>query len=301
MYKKAVIAVVALSTIFVIAPSKTPKNHNSVTNVSSASVSNVSVASDKISPQLVGEPAHPVLQAKSALAIDVNTGKQLYSQNAGEHLPIASLTKLVTAMVVLDHVSSEKIVTVDAADTKVECSCMELVSGEQITVENLLKGMLIPSGNDAAYALARYVGGDQDKFVAMMNEKAATLKLSDTHFSNPAGLVSTDNYSSANDLYRITQEFLKYALLERIVATAGVDVTSVDGKIVHHLKTSNKLLLTDSDVVGVKTGFTSDAQGNLIIKIDQNGIEVLTIVLNTPERESDTQNLIDWVFANYKW
>ncbi len=178
---------------------------------------------------------------------------------------------------------------------------MGLVEGEQITVEHLLQGMLIPSNNDAAVALARFVGGNQDNFVLMMNEKAQTLQLKNTHFSNPDGLVSADNYSTANDLSKITKEFLKYSLLERIVATAGLDVSSVDGKFVHKLKTSNKMLLDNSDVVGVKTGFTSDAQGNLILKIDQKGIEILTIVLNTPNREDDTQKLIDWVYANYKW
>jgi len=254
-----------------------------------------------ITPVLVDNPAPLAMSTKSVLALDLASGKVLYSQNPDEKLPIASLTKLMTAMVVLDHTNKDTVVTVEQQDVQVICSCMGLVSGEQISVENLLKGLLIPSGNDAALALARSVGGTNETFVSWMNEKAKNLNLVNTQFSNPVGLDSSENYSTANDLAKITQEFLKYSILEKIVATAGEDVSSVDGKIVHHLKTSNKLLLEDSDIVGVKTGFTNDAQGNLIVKIDHNGILVLTIVLNTPDREDETQKLIDWIFANYKW
>jgi D-alanyl-D-alanine carboxypeptidase (penicillin-binding protein 5/6) len=161
--------------------------------------------------------------------------------------------------------------------------------------------MLVPSSNDAAQTLARFIGGDEDKFVNMMNDKAKVLGLADTNFSNPVGLDSADNYSTALDLSKITQEFLKYSLLSDIVNTKAEDVTSIDGTIIHHLHTSNKLLLENPEVVGVKTGFTTEAQGNLIVKINHNGAEVLTIVLNTPNREDDTQKLIDWIFRAYRW
>lgn len=300
IYKKIAVLLAILLVVIVIFPKKSPSKINPV------QVSATTVVAEKPTtpspPQLVdANIPKPELAARAVLALDLPTGAVLYSQNENEKLPIASLTKLMTAMVVLDHVNSDKIVTIQKADTEVDCACMGLEVGEQITVQNLLKGMLIPSNNDAALALGRFVGGTEENFVGMMNDKAHTLGLADTHFANPVGLDDSENYSTATDLARETQEFLKYALLERIVATAGEDVTSVEGKIVHHLKTSNKLLLENSDVVGVKTGFTSGAQGNLILKIEQSGGTVLTVVLNTPNREDDTQKLIDWIFGSYKW
>ncbi|HEX5429722.1 MAG TPA: D-alanyl-D-alanine carboxypeptidase family protein [Patescibacteria group bacterium] len=305
MYKKAVLAVTVLAIIFISTPRK---------NLSSGSESRVSAASNtaiqaapavKPSPKLpskLGEVPLPQTSAKAILALDLETNEKLLEQHADEKLPTASLTKLMTAMVVSDTVSETDVVTIQKPDVQVECSCMGLVAGEQITVENLLKGLLIPSGNDAAQALARFAGGDSvQNFVYLMNQKAETLGLSSTHFSNPVGLDSPGNYSTANDLAKITESFLKYPELEKIVATAGVNVSSVDGKIVHKLRTSNKLLLTDSDVVGVKTGYTDEAQGNLIVKIERDKAQVLTVVLNTPDREGDTQKVIDWIFAEYSW
>jgi D-alanyl-D-alanine carboxypeptidase (penicillin-binding protein 5/6) len=303
MYKKTVTVISALALLIVILPHKSWHNREIIGSaVSSAQTENLTpTTSDTVSPELIGPNLTLHTSAKAILAIDLNTGTQLYAQNPQEKLPIASLTKLMTAMVVLDHVNKDQVVTIEKSDTATTCLCVGLVPGEQITVENLLKAMLIPSSNDSAKTLARFVGGDEEKFVDMMNDKAKQLGLTDSHFSNPAGLDSPDNYSTALDLQKTVQEFLKYALLERIVATGGQDVTSVDGNIVHHLRTSNKLLLENSEVVGVKTGFTNDAQGNLIIKIDHNGIKVLTIVLNTPNREDDTQSLIDWIFSAYRW
>ncbi|MBX4204661.1 MAG: serine hydrolase [Candidatus Doudnabacteria bacterium] len=299
MYRKTIFSIAALGAVVLIFPHQTWNKQ--LPAVSSASIENQEPSADTVSPELIGGSTAPHSSAKSILAIDLNTGTVLYSQNPAEKLPIASLTKLMTAMVVSDHASKDQVVTIDKADTQVTCLCVGLLAGEQLTVENLLKAMLIPSSNDSAKALARFTGGDEVAFVKMMNDKAAELGLADTHFSNPAGLDSPDNYSTAQDLSKIAQEFLKYSLLERIVATGGMDVSSVDGKFVHHLRTSNKLLLENSEVVGVKTGFTNDAQGNLIIKIDHNGIKVLTIVLNTPNREDDTRNLIDWIFHAYRW
>jgi D-alanyl-D-alanine carboxypeptidase (penicillin-binding protein 5/6) len=305
MYKKILIGITILATIVIIAPHRIGPQQVADPNAISAATANISQVHNQAGGRKMPKPkantGMPNLSAKSYMAVDVATGTELVTKNTDEKLPIASLTKLMTAMVVLDHVNRDQIVTIEKSDTEVDCACMGLVEGEKISVGNLLEGMLIPSNNDAAQALARFVGGSKEEFVKLMNDKAQVLKLKQTNFSNPAGLDSTENYSTAHDLSIITQEFLKYALLERIVATAGLDVSSVDGQIVHKLKTSNKLLLTNSDVVGVKTGFTTGAQGNLILKIDENGIEVLTIVLNTPIREDDTQKLIDWVFQSYDW
>jgi D-alanyl-D-alanine carboxypeptidase (penicillin-binding protein 5/6) len=303
MNRNTLLVVVALLVLVAILPYKIQKPKNPTQAVSGAVVSSATeTPAEKADlPKFVGVETNPVLSAKAVLAIDLGSKKVLYSQNEHEKLPIASLTKLMTAMVVLDHMNKDKVATIQKGDISTVCACMGLLEGENITIENLLKGMLIPSNNDAAQALARTVGGTQDAFVGMMNDNAKNLGLTDTHFSTPVGFDVPENYSTAADLSVIAQEFLKYSLLEKIVATGGEDVTSTDGKFVHHLKTSNKLLLEDSEVVGVKTGFTTDAQGNLILKIDHSGELVLTVVLNTPDREQDTKNLIDWIFRSYSW
>lgn len=300
MKSKTALGIVVLVGLIAILPYKL-KPHTSAPKASGVEITSASTELTSPGPKFVGVTVPPKLSAKAVLALDLKTGRRLFAQNETKELPIASLTKLMTAMVVLDHTSKDKIVTIEKSDTEVECSCMDLVEGERITVENLLKGMLIPSNNDAATALARSTAGSVEAFVELMNKKAKGLGLSNSHFSTPVGFDVPENYSTAVDLAVIAQEFLKYSMLERIVATAGVDVSSVDGSTVHHLKTSNKLLLGDSEVVGVKTGFTTDAQGNLILKIDHDKALVLTIVLNTPDREQETEKFIDWIFRSYSW
>lgn len=302
MYKKVVLGVALVSAMAVSLPHKIWQAKPVDPQI--AGISTVGAGGEDkqfAAPEFLSNIQPPQVSAKAALAIDLNTGTNLYSWNFDEKLPIASLTKLMTAMVVLDKVNKDSVVTVEKSDLNTECVCMGLVTGEQITVENLLKGMLIPSSNDAAQVLARFVAGDNGKFEDLMNQKAERMNLTSTHFSTPVGLDSSDNYSTTLDLSKIVQEFLKYDLLSKIVDTKSADVTSTDGKIVHHLHTTNKLLLENPEVVGVKTGFTSQAQGNLIIKIKHGPAEVLTVVLNTPNREEDTQKLIDWVFKAYRW
>lgn len=277
------------------------KNKEVLIPVVSSAITQTTISGSQLAaPEFIGT-SEPELSAKAAIALDLTSDQKLFSKNPDERLPIASLTKLMTAMVVLDKVSEDKIATVAKEDTVVIGSKMGLVSGEQMTVKNLLFGLLVPSSNDAAMTLARFAGGDVQKFVDDMNAKAIQLKLANTHYDNPVGLDSSQNYSTVNDLVIITREFLKYDLLEEIVATTGLEVSSVDGKITHRLHTSNKLLLENSDVVGVKTGFTSDAQGNLVIKMEHASQKVLTVVLNTPNREDDSRNLLDWIFKSYRW
>ena len=303
MYKKILISVVLIAGAVALLP-HTFFNNPKVSPAISGITTTVEKSPEPalpVAPELVSNVPPPDLRAKSVLALDLATGTNLYSKDFDRQSEIASLTKLMTAMVTLDHVNRNEIVTVTNDDVKVVGSNMGLVPDEKITVDNLLKGLLIPSSNDAAQTLARYVGGTEGDFVSMMNQKAEALALSNTHYANPIGFDAPDNYSSALDLSKITQEFLKYDLLSKIVDTKAEDVTSTDGKIIHHLHTSNKLLLENPDVVGVKTGETTGAQGNLIVKINHNLHPVLTIVLNTSDREGDSRKLIDWIYDSYKW
>jgi D-alanyl-D-alanine carboxypeptidase len=178
---------------------------------------------------------------------------------------------------------------------------MGLVPGEKIKVADLLSGMLIPSSNDAALTLADYVAGTPEKFVELMNHKTKQLNLASTNFNNPVGWDSEENYSTALDLSKVVVEFLKRPGLSNIVKTKEVDVSSVDGKFVHQLRSTNKLLMEDPSVTGIKTGFTSQAKGSLILRARRGNGEIVTIVLGSDNREEDSRKLLEWIFQAYRW
>lgn len=252
-------------------------------------------------PEMAISLSPPTFTAKAALAYDLNSDIILYSNNLNTRLPIASLTKLVTALIVIKNSYLENIVTVEKFDTQVVGSNMGLVAGEKIKIIDLLYGMLVSSSNDAALALARSVGGSTENFTKLMNEETGLLKLQDTHFTNPVGWDLEDNYSTVLDLKIILNEFFKNPTLLEIVNTREKVVNSIDSNYSHKLISTNKLLLENSNISGVKTGFTTKALGNLIIKISKFNAQVVTIVLNSQEREQDTKKLIDWLFAVYRW
>ena len=253
------------------------------------------------SPELSATQDAPVLTAKSALAVDLNSGAILYSKKINERLPIASLTKLMTALVVLDRVDLDGVLVVPMDDLKIVGTSIGLVAGEKITVRDLLKAMLIPSSNDAALLLAYFTAGTEADFVQLMNNKATQMGLINTHFTNSVGWDIDDNYSDSLDLLKIAKEFLKYSELSDITSTKETIIRSVDNKYSHQLTTTNKLLLDDPEVIGLKTGFTAKALGNLIALANHSGHKVLTIVLGSENREDDSQKFLNWLFSVYKW
>ncbi len=256
----------------------------------------------KSAPEFLNAPTLPELTSKAAFAYDLHSGSILYTNNFDQPLPIASLSKLMTAIIVVENMDLNKIVTVARVDTLVIGTNMGLVDGERIKIIDLLKGLLIPSSNDAAKALARTTAGTEEKFIDMMNAKAKALGMNSTKFTNPTGLDSDDsNYSTTYDMARLVNQFLNNETLSKIVQTKEAEVKSIDGYIFHPLHTTNKLLLENPDVIGVKTGFTSLAKGNLIIRQKHDDAEIITIVLGSDDREADTKRLIDWIFSVYKW
>ncbi|MEJ0021174.1 MAG: serine hydrolase [Candidatus Doudnabacteria bacterium] len=291
---------ISLALIFFPHPAKEAVKTPVVAGISTQAADNAL----KTAPEMAVNLSQPQLTARAALAYDLDSGTVLYSNNLDEKLPIASLTKLMTALTVVNHVGPNAVVTIIKADETPIGSTVGLVEGEKITVSDLLAAMLIPSGNDAALALANFVAGTPEKFAEMMNQEATDLNLANTHFSNPVGWDTFDsqaNFSNSLDLIKIVQEFLKHDELRKIVGTRQASVSSLDGKYVHQLLTTNKLLLDDPEVTGIKTGFTSKAMGNLIILDNHGGNQIVTVVLGSDNREADTQKLLDWVFAVYKW
>lgn len=277
-----------------------PRSAQDLRHESGLNVLGVKTTSSFASPEFVGNVNPPQLTARAGFAYDLASGTILFTRNLDEKLPVASLTKLVTALVVVKNLKLDDVAVIGRGSINLVGSSMGLVTGEKITVQNLLYGLLITSSNDAALALANHASTPQE-FTAMMNKESQTLNLHSTSFSNPVGWDNADNYSTAHDLSVIINEFLKFPILSQIVSLKEAEVSSVDKRYTHKLTTTNKLLLENKSVTGIKTGFTSQAKGNLILRVENNDQTVITTILGSDDREGDSQKLLDWIDSVYRW
>lgn len=254
--------------------------------------------------------------AGSSVVIDVDSGTILYYDKGRSHMPIASLTKMMTAVLVMENVANlDDPVTIDnealSADgtkvgcpTSVLCNSERLHSGEKITVKDLLTAMLLDSANDAAVALGKHIAGSQEAFGKMMNEKAKELNLGDSHFCNPSGLDVEGCYSSAYDLARIAAYSMKYDIIWKIMRTEETSVRSCDGKYEHLLKNTDMLLGQIPNCLGGKTGFTYNAGKSLMLAASDPATgkhKIIAVILNDNNRWEDMRNLVDWTFSNFDW
>lgn len=277
------------STDQILVSLQVPKNNSQVAGIEKYNIPPVS----KNTPV-------PILSARAILVKDLATETILYQKDAATPVPIASTTKIMTALVASGYFKSNSILTVhDGAS--IQGSKVGLFNGEDLSFRSMLYGMLLNSGNDAAYAIAENYPGGTLGFVSAMNKKVGELDLKNTHFDNPAGFDSPKHYSSASDLAKITEEALKDAQLSRIFATKETKIVSVDQKHQHNLFNLNKLLSDVSGVLGVKTGYTEEAKENLVTLIERDGHRVLLVVLGSDNRFGETTQLIDWTFTNFTW
>lgn len=239
------------------------------------------------------------ISAKSAVVIDAKSGSILFEKNPNlKHLP-ASTTKLMTALITLKNCSPTQIVTisqVEKAGTQ-----MGLKIGDQISVENLLYGLLINSGNDAAFALANTCSNSSNNFVSEMNVKAKELEMENTHFTNPAGFDDNFQYSTAVDLAKLANIVMSDPLIHKIVATKSTVVTDTSALRTYYLKNVNELLGEVAGIEGIKTGQTEGAQENLITRTTRNGNSAVVVILGSEDRFTESKNLIEWVFNSYDW
>jgi D-alanyl-D-alanine carboxypeptidase len=238
--------------------------------------------------------------------MDLDTGIIMYKKNPYQQMPMASLTKIMTAVLILDSHRLDEVVTIkdnfNAMNSDDLGVRMWLQKYEKITVENLLTGLLVPSAGDAAMALAKYYSGSAEAFVKAMNDKAKMLNLKNTHFVNPIGLDEQDHYSTAYDLAILTKYALRNRDFRRIVRISSATVTSTDGQIRHNLEGTNSLLNSYLDIRGVKTGTTDEAGQSLInLAHNINGKEVIVVLLNSPDRFQESKSIIDWTFRNFVW
>lgn len=259
-------------------------------------------------PQVAGVEKAPSLTSKgltapqfssaAIIALDFDTGDILYQKNIHQRLFPASTTKITTALIAVDQFRQSDILTVIPEDI-VGGSTMGLQTGEKLSFRSLLYGMLLNSGNDAAFTIASNYPGGLTNFVASMNLRIKELGLSDTHFQNPAGFDDPQQYTSAYDLSQIALAAAKSQELLTVVATDETSVASLDSRV-HYLHSLNKLLNING-VIGFKTGTTEEAGQNFVGLVERGGHKVITVVLNSSDRFNETKNLMDWTYSNYSW
>lgn len=250
-------------------------------------------------PVLASNSTFPIFSAEGVIAVDVDSGVTLYEKNADQPLLPASTTKIMTALVTLDSYSLSS--TIKVVKTPIEGQVMGLYDGEEMTVENLLNGLLVYSANDAAMVLAQNYPGGTDAFVAAMNQKAKNLGLTQTHFENPVGLDGNAQTSTAKDMVHLSEVAMRNPVFAKIVGTQKIDVSDTTGKVTHHLTNINQLLGKVDGVAGVKTGWTENARENLVTYIVRDNRKVMIAVLGSQDRFGETKELIDWIYTNYQW
>jgi serine-type D-Ala-D-Ala carboxypeptidase (penicillin-binding protein 5/6) len=239
----------------------------------------------------------PVLSARTAVLVDAASGAVLFTKNGDERAAPASLTKMMTALVAIEHGDLNQKITASER-VYVEPVVIGLDPGEVMSLEDLLYGLLLPSGNDAAVAIAEGVGGTQARFVGWMNEKAAALGMRNTHFLNPHGLDAPGHYSTGEDLARLTVAMMRDPHLARIVGSREYTRT---GPPLYKFRNSNPLLGTYDGVNGGKTGFTDLAGRCLAVSATRGGHQLVAIILGSQNIALDGQTLLDYAYGNYDW
>ncbi|NTU66561.1 MAG: D-alanyl-D-alanine carboxypeptidase [Candidatus Moranbacteria bacterium] len=277
------------------------------------------IEADGLVPRRVKGSPDMMVWAGSAVSIDADTGTILYYDNGRKRTQIASLTKLMTAMLVIDNIKdlNEPVTitkeammvpaTIVGCPTSTLCNSNRMYTGEKVRAIDLLKVMLLNSANDAATALGVQVAGSTEKFAKMMNDKADEMGLVDTHFCTPSGLEidghEDECYSSAYDIARIGVASLGYDLIWQIMKIPEGVFYSADGKYMHQMKNTDAFLGNMSNCLGAKTGFTPLAGKSLLLAtVDPTGKhKVVSVLLNDENRWEDMRSLVDWAYGSYEW
>ncbi|MUT65525.1 D-alanyl-D-alanine carboxypeptidase family protein [Paenibacillus sp. NEAU-GSW1] len=243
------------------------------------------------------KPLHT--NAKASALIDVTSGRLLYSEDGDTRMRIASLTKIMTAIVAIEHGTLSDVVKTSKRAAHREGSSIYLELGEEMTLLNMLYGLMLRSGNDAATAIAEHVGGSEEGFVLLMNEKAEMIGLKNSQFKNPHGLDEDGHYSSANDLAKLTAYALKNPVFAEIVSTKVKNAPNPHDKWQYSWKNKNKMLSMYEGADGVKTGYTKLALRCLVSSATRNGQQLAAVTINDSDDWADHRNMLDWGFNHY--
>lgn len=243
--------------------------------------------------------ATPSVSAQSALVMEASSGRILFQKDAHHPLPMASTTKIMTAVIALEEGSPDDIIKISANAANTEGSSMYLCEGESLSLEEVLYGLMLASGNDAAVAIAEHFGGTEN-FVRLMNNKAKEIGAKNTHFTNPNGLPDSNHYSTAHDMALITAYALKNSSFSQIVSTKTHTIPPTDRSSARTLTNHNKLLRMDESCIGVKTGFTKAAGRCLVSAAKRNQMTFICVTLNAPDDWNDHTLLYQNLFSQYR-
>ena len=233
------------------------------------------------------------VSAKCAIVVDGQTGRVLYEKNADQQSLIASTTKIMTALIICEQCNVLDRMAIPKEAVGIEGSSMYLREGEVLTIQELLYGMMLHSGNDAAVALAIYCGGTVEGFAELMNDKAHRLGMRDTHFVNPNGLDAPGHYSTARDMAILASYAMENPIFSRTVSTKTVTVGE------RYLRNHNKLLWQVDGADGVKTGFTKAAGRILVSSASRQGRRIIAVTMNAPDDLNDHKTLLNQGFAEF--
>ncbi len=240
------------------------------------------------------------ISANAAVVLEAGTGRVLYEKNAHEKMPMASTTKVMTALVAIEYGNLNDVVTVSSNASGIEGSSIWLSAGEKMTLSDMLYGLMLASGNDAAVAIAEHIGGSVDAFADMMNKKAQEIGAYDTHFSNPNGLPVKDHYTTAYDLALISAYAMRNPAFCEIVKTQYKTLPWEGHEWDRVVKNKNKILWNYEGGNGIKTGFTKEAGRCLAAAAQRDGMQLVSVVLSAPNMFEDCMALMDYGFHNYK-
>ena len=245
------------------------------------------------------ELAMPNLSARSAILINSEDGSVYFESNADERMGPASTTKLMTALVALEHAKADMPVKVPSDAVGIEGSSVYLVEGEILTLHELICALLLSSANDAAAAIAITVGGSIEGFCALMNRKAAEMGLCDTHFTNPHGLYDEEHYTTARELAKIAAKALSVPAIREIVSKYKMTIPHDGRPDARLLVNHNKLLRSYDGCIGMKTGFTKKTGRTLVSAAERDGLTLVAVTLNAPDDWRDHTALLDYGFDSY--
>ena len=245
----------------------------------------------------------PELTAKSFLIYDTKNEKVIFSKDSGRSLPVASLTKLLTAIISLETLNSTDLIAISSGSFNVDGEGPDFHLHEELNFNNLLGAMLVKSSNDAALAIAKTVEQKTgESFAVTMNKKARQIGMTQTHFLDPAGL-NDEGYATVRDLLRLVRYSKNYPEVWEFIGSKFLDVVSVDGKFSHHFESTNKLWGNLPNLVGGKTGYTDGALGCMIIEenLPEQSSSVIVILLGSTDRFGEVKKLTDWTRAAFRW
>lgn len=259
-----------------------------------------------IEPEDTDHPAPSVL-ATAAYLLDANTGVTLYAHNPFLHLPMLSTTKMMTALLAVEKGNLDQRITInnqmahDISQLAADSSLMGIKKGETYTLRQLLYGLILVSGNDAATVIADAIGGSQQNFVAMMNQKAHALGLNNTHYMNPHGLLTTDHYSSAHDLAFLGRDFMSVPLLHQISGTRTYEIPASSDHPEHLMINGDQFLWWYPGADGGKPGWDGANDFLQVVSVTRNGHELIGVTMNTVNWWTDMRDLMNWGFDNFTW